>query len=221
MICSPRTSNLRLPGGRPSCSTPGRSTAFVCLSIACLASLPVGGMAQTPQVQRDSAMGFYRQGMEAFTAGTPKSLRDAITHWVRGVRFAHEAGDLAGESDLLSHTGDAYRLLGDADSAVAYYERAAGTAHQGGHVGREVKALSSLARAYRDVGDLGPARLAFMRALRASRSGADRLGEAATLNNLGELYRRTGQYDSAVVYLGRGRSRYRPARYSLGRRIRV
>jgi CHAT domain-containing protein/Tfp pilus assembly protein PilF len=122
-----------------------------------------------------------------------------------------QAGDLAGEAQVLSNLGTAYYRLSDYRRALDYEQQALALAGAAGDDGTARGALTGVGRAYLSLGQYDAAMAAFeqslasIRARQAAAAAGDtsardstRAAEYAALTNLGVVYNRQGRHVEAL-----------------------
>ena len=112
-------------------------------------------------------------------------------------------GEKSGEAAALRAAGDAYRQMGEPQTALSHYQRALDLSRQAGDARGEVRALNAAAGVYTSLGEHRKAQEACDRALAASVEGKYARGQAAALNNLGDVHAFRGEPRRALDFYRR------------------
>lgn len=125
----------------------------------------------------------------------------AVQSLARAAELYAGMGDRLGYGLSLKGLGDAYRDLGELNSAQKAYGDAAAVLDDIGDVAALAGVQSRLAQLYQRLGDLHAARALLERALEAYGLLGDRLRQANVLLELSRICERTGDSESAATFL--------------------
>jgi tetratricopeptide (TPR) repeat protein/transcriptional regulator with XRE-family HTH domain len=144
-------------------------------------------------------------------------------HWDQSVAvhqlaltMASQAGDPAGEADMLNELGALQRETGDYPAAAASQHRALALYRDTGDLPSQAYVLDQLGILRSLTGDYPAAAACHQQALALFRDLGNRLGQAAALNNLGVVQQLTGDYPAAADSQHRALALYEQTGNQLG-----